>query len=212
MAGYFDAYKYVDLNNGTGTERYQNNDLFEHPITITRNGRTNLWTEKTMLYPEFVPANYTAAISSFTWSDKVSNIRILTDGRCGSACGMASYFFTRRYNVTSYSIGGIHGEDLSMFSFAGASTVELSEVQSWYKASNMTSPMADLLYAGIVSFSWLQMYGEGRTLPLEYDAELYRPTHRLDYTPANVRSREALWKEVAAASWKVGDPYRFYLC
>ncbi|KAG0279075.1 hypothetical protein BGZ96_002073 [Linnemannia gamsii] len=203
-AGFYDAYLYVNLNNGTGTERYQNNDLFEHPVTITRNGRTNLWTEKTLYYFEPVPPNYNAAVSSFTWSDKVSNIRLLTDGLCGSACAISAYCFTRRHNVTPYFIGGIHGEDLSMFSFAGAAMIGLSAVQSWYKQSNMTSPMADLPYRSVVSYSWLEMYGEGRTLPLEYDAELYSPTYRLDYTPTNARSRKALWNEVAAASWNQG--------
>jgi hypothetical protein len=201
-SGFFDAYMYVDMKNGTGTGRYQNNDLFEHPITITRNGRTNLWTEKTNIYAETVPTSYSAAVSSFSWSDKVNNIRIVTDGLCGSACAMSAYFFTRRHNVASYSIGGTHGEDLSMFSFAGASVAKLSDVQSWFKDSNVVSPMADLPYRSLVAFSWLEMYGEGRTMPLEYDAELYRPTYRLDYTPANARSREALWNEVAAASWK----------
>lgn len=198
-AGYFDASTYINMNNGTSV--YQNNDLFDKPLKITRNGRTNLWTEKTQLYWTPAPASYFAAAAPFPWSGNVNNIRVLTDGLCGSACAMSAYYFTHRYNVSAYSIGGTHGEDLSMFSFAGASVVELSEVQNWYKTSNMTCPMAEIPYRSLIAFSWLEMYGEGRTMPLEYDAELFRPTYRLDYTPANARSREVMWKEVAAAAW-----------
>ncbi|OAQ35814.1 hypothetical protein K457DRAFT_1891199 [Linnemannia elongata AG-77] len=178
-SGYFDASTYVNMSNGTSV--YRNNDLFDKPVTIT-------------------PHYFTAA-TSFPWSDKVNNIRVLTDGLCGSACAVSVYYFAHRYNVSTYSIGGTHGEDLSMFSFGGASVVKLSDIQSWYKTSNMTCPMAELPYRSMVAFSWLEMYGEGRTMPLEYDAELYRPTYRLDYTPTNARSREVMWKEVAAASW-----------
>ncbi|KAG0043242.1 hypothetical protein BGZ89_006527, partial [Linnemannia elongata] len=198
-AGYFDASTYINMSNGISV--YQNNDLFDKPVTITRNGRTNLWTEKTYAYWTPAPAHYFTAATSFPWSDKVNNIRVLTDGLCGSACAMSAYYFAHRYNVSAYSIGGTHGEDLSMFSFGGASVVQLSDVQSWYKTSNVTCPMAELPYRSMVAFSWLEMYGEGRTMPLEYDAELYRPTYRLDYTPTNARSREVMWKEVAAASW-----------
>ncbi|KAF8934557.1 hypothetical protein BGZ47_010314 [Haplosporangium gracile] len=170
QSGFFDASMCVDLNNGNRGGPYQNNDLFEHPVAITRNG------------------------SPFPWSDKVNNIRILTDGLCGSACDMSAYYFARRYNVSAYSIGGAHGEDLFMFSFSGAGVVNLSQAQGWYKASNITWPMANLPHRVAVAFSWIEFYGEGRTMPLEYDAELYRPTY-LDYTTVNARSREALWKE-----------------
>ncbi|KAK3818265.1 MAG: hypothetical protein JOS17DRAFT_820265 [Linnemannia elongata] len=196
---YLDARRFINMNNGTSV--YQNNDLFDKPIDITRNGRTNLWTENTEEYWTPAPSSYFAEVATYPWSDKVNNIRVLTDGLCGSACAMSAYYFTHRYNVSAYAIGGTHGEDLSMFSFAGASMVKLSEVQEWYKWANLTSPMAEIPYSNMISFSWLELYGEGRTTPLEYDAELFRPTYRLDYTPANAHSREVLWMEVAAAAW-----------
>ncbi|KAG9062368.1 hypothetical protein KI688_005283 [Linnemannia hyalina] len=200
QSGFFDASSFINMNNGSSV--YQNNDLFDKPVTITRNGRTNLWTEKTQPYSTEAPANYFADAVPFPWSDKVNNIRVLTDGLCGSACAMSAYYFAHRYNVPTYSTGGTHGEDLSMFSFAGASVAELGKVQNWYKTSNMTCPMAEIPYRSTITFSWLETYGEGRSTPLEYDAELYWPTYRLDYTPANAHSREAMWKDVAAASWK----------
>ncbi|KAG0279077.1 hypothetical protein BGZ96_002075 [Linnemannia gamsii] len=197
---YFNARDFVNLSNGSAV--YENNDLFDKPITQTRNGRSSLWTEKTTLNFPPVAEKYMTAAASFPWTAKAENIRILTDGRCGSACGMASYFWTALHDVAAYAIGGTHGEDLSMFSFAGASVLKMAELQGFYKIANLTSPMSDVPYKNSITFSWLQMYGKGRTTPLEYDAELYRPKFRLDFTPENARSREVMWNDVAAAAWK----------
>lgn len=197
---YFNARDFVNFSNGTAV--YENNDLFDKPITQTRNGRSSLWTEKTTLNFPPVAEKYMTAAASFPWTAKAENIRILTDGRCGSACGMASYFWTALHDVAAYAIGGTYGEDLSMFSFAGASVLKMAELQGFYKIANMTSPMTNLPYKNTITISWLEMYGKNRTTPLEYDAELYRPKHRLGFTPENARSREVMWKEVAAAAWK----------
>lgn len=124
---------------------------------------------------------------------------VLIDGLCGSACAMAAYLFNRRYNAATFSIGGTHGEDLSMFSFPGASIVMLREIQRLYKEFNMTCPIAELLSRSTVIFLRLEMCSEGRTMTLEHDAELYMLTYRLDCTPANACS---VWKEAAAALWK----------
>ncbi|KAF9080188.1 hypothetical protein BGX23_002520, partial [Mortierella sp. AD031] len=198
-SGFYDAHGFINLASG---ERYQNNDLYDKPVRLTRNGRRNLYTNRTILYFDPVSAEYTNAIAAFPWTGKAKNIRILTDGRCGSACGTVTYFWTALHGVEAYSIGGTKGEDLSMFSAAGASVNTIDWLQSFFKDLNLTSPMVDLPYRNYVTFSWLEKYGKGRTTPFEYDAELYRPKHRLDYTPENARNREVLWKEVAAAAWK----------
>ncbi|KAF9543717.1 hypothetical protein EC957_000496 [Mortierella hygrophila] len=197
---FFNAHDYINLSNGTAV--YESNDLFDKPITLNRNGRRSLWTEVTTFKPSPLDTKHTTSLASFPWTAKPENIRILTDGRCGSACGMATYLWTALHNVAAYAIGGTHGEDLSMFSFAGASVMDFSVLQGDYKSANLTSPLADLPYKNKITFSWLEMYGHGRTTPLEYDAELYRPKHRLGFTPENARSREVLWMEVAAAAWK----------
>ncbi|KAF9111761.1 hypothetical protein BGW39_004257, partial [Mortierella sp. 14UC] len=198
-AGFFNAKAFHNLANGTAP--YENNDLFEKPVSIRRNGRSNEYSQHTSLsFPPF-PANFINGVSAFPWTGKADSIRILTDGRCGSACGMASSLLTDRNGVEAYAIGGTSGKDLSMFSFAGAGVIEFSALQSFYKGMKLTSPLADLAYKTTVRYSWQETYAKGRTTPFEYDAELYRPKHRLDYTPENVRSRDALWKEVVAAAW-----------
>ncbi|KAF9089941.1 hypothetical protein BGX29_011792 [Mortierella sp. GBA35] len=198
--GNYNANDYIDLQaNGT---QYRNNDLFMKPVTIRRNGRKTLFSEKTALHFDPLSQKILDAVAKFPWTARRENIRILTDGRCGSACGMASYFWTTIHGVETYSIGGTKGEDLSMFSFAGASVITLSDLQENYSDLKLKSPLKDLAYKNEVRFSWLELYGKNRTTPLEYDPELYKPTHRLDYTPKNARSREGLWRQVAVASWK----------
>ncbi|KAG0299550.1 hypothetical protein BGZ97_003645 [Linnemannia gamsii] len=198
----YNANEYYDLQTTGPASRYNNNDLFAKPVNITRNGRATLYSEKTAMYFDPLSTKIVKALAKFPWTGRRENIRILTDGRCGSACGMASYFWTTTHGVEAYSIGGTKGEDLSMFSFSGASVITLKDVHNTYAGLNLTSPLEELAYKNEVRFSWLELYGKNRTTPLEYDAELYRPRHRLDYTRENARSREVMWKEVVAAAWK----------
>ncbi|KAG0297313.1 hypothetical protein BGZ97_004318, partial [Linnemannia gamsii] len=41
---FYNARDFINLSNGTTP--YENNDLFDKPITQARNGRSSLWTEK----------------------------------------------------------------------------------------------------------------------------------------------------------------------
>jgi hypothetical protein len=66
---------------------------------------------------------------------------------------MASYFWTTVHSVAAYAIGGTHGEDLSIFSFAGASVLKMSQLQRFYKVANLTSPSTDLPYRNTITFS-----------------------------------------------------------
>ncbi|KAG0378254.1 hypothetical protein BGX24_004395 [Mortierella sp. AD032] len=198
---HYDAHAYYDLQV-EGSPRYENNDLFMNPVNITRNGRTSQYSERTAMYFPPLPTEILTAVAAFPWTGRRENIRILTDGRCASACGMAAYFWTTVYGVEAYSIGGTKGEDLSMFSFAGASVTTLSDLQDTYGFLEMESPLKEMVYKNEVRFSWMELYGKNRTVPLEYDAELYRPKHRLDYTRRNAHSREVMWGQVAGASWK----------
>ncbi|KAG0278857.1 hypothetical protein BGZ95_002963 [Linnemannia exigua] len=199
--GFYNSYNYVDLQ-AEGTPRYNSSDLFAKPVTIERNDLKTQYTEKTAIYNPPLGKDITTAVSAFPWTGRRENIRILTDGRCGSACGMASYFWTGIHGVEAYSIGGTKGEDLSMFSFAGASVINLNRLQKTYRGLKLESPLKDLAYKNEVRFSWLEVYGKNRATPLEYDAELYRSKHRLDYTLKNAHSRDVLWMEVVAAAWK----------
>ncbi|KAF9905983.1 hypothetical protein EC991_001142 [Linnemannia zychae] len=201
FGSHYNAHDYYDLQL-EGAPRYENNNLFMSPVNITRNGRTHQYSQKTIMYLPPLPTDILAAVAAFPWTGRRENIRILTDGRCGSACGMAAYVWTTVHGVEAYAIGGTKNEELSMFSFAGASVTTLAELQDTYSLLEMKSPLKELPYSSEVWFSWLELYGKNRTIPLEYDAELYRPKHRLDYTRRNAHSREVMWDQVAGASWK----------
>ncbi|KAF9922531.1 hypothetical protein FBU30_007334 [Linnemannia zychae] len=196
---YMDATYLVDLKTGL---QYTNNSIFSRPIKMTRNGRKSLYTERTALYVPPISKSQVNTVNTFSWTNNPQNIRVITDGRCGSATGIATYLLTSEHNVESFVIGGTAGEDMSMFSFAGASVLEYDDFQKSFKGLNATSPLSDLPYINSVRFSWLEKYARNSTFPLEYDAARYRAQYHLDYSLENSFSREIMWKEVAALSWK----------
>ncbi|KAF9543718.1 hypothetical protein EC957_000497 [Mortierella hygrophila] len=93
--GLFNAHDFINFSNGSA--HYENNGLFTKPIVSIRNGCRNLWTEKTALVYTPLTAEQQVAIAEFPWTAMAENIRLLTDGRCGSACGMAGYFYTTEH-------------------------------------------------------------------------------------------------------------------
>lgn len=98
-----------------------------------------------------------------------------------------------------------------MLSFAGVSVITLKSIQATYRDLHLKIPLVDLAYKNKVHIAWLQLYDTNWTTSLDYDAELYRPKHRLNYTHENARSREVMWKEVVAAAWKQQTLIYIYL-
>lgn len=196
---YMDASLLVDLKTGFP---YKDNIIFSRPVTLTRNGRNNLYTERTALFVPTIPQSQVDAVKAFPWTNNANNIRIITDGRSGSATGMTTYFLTSEHGVGAFVVGGTAGEEMSMFSFAGASFLTLSDIQQTYKGLGAVSPLKDVPFASAIRFSWLEVYARNSTIPLEYDAEKYRTKHYLNYTLETSFDRLAMWEEVAALSWK----------
>ncbi|KAG0278855.1 hypothetical protein BGZ95_002961 [Linnemannia exigua] len=196
---FMDASLLVDLKTGLP---YSNNDIFSRPVTLTRNGRKNLYTERTALKVPIIPQSQIDTVKQFPWTNNAQNIRVITDGRCGSATGMTTYFWTSEHGVDAFVVGGTTGEDMSMFSYAGASVLTLADIQQTYKGLGATSPMKDVPYASAIRFSWLEVYARNSTVPLEYDAMRFRAKHHVDYSIENSFDREAMWKDIGALSWK----------
>ncbi|KAG0378250.1 hypothetical protein BGX24_004391 [Mortierella sp. AD032] len=195
---FMDASLLVDLKTGLP---YNNNDIFSRPVTLTRNGRKNLYTERTALKVPIIPQSQIDTVKQFPWTNNAQNIRVITDGRCGSATGITTYFWTSEHGVDAFVVGGTAGEDMSMFSYAGASILTLADIQQAYKGLGAVSPMKDVPYASTIRFSWLEVYARNSTVPLEYDAMKFRAKHHVDYSIENSFNREAMWKEIAALSW-----------
>ncbi|KAG0255887.1 hypothetical protein BG011_004880 [Mortierella polycephala] len=198
-ADLFNAGSFIDLKTNSA---FTSDSLFQHPITRVRNGRSSLYTELMTIKPlEFFP-KLTEAVANHPWSDKPANIRILTDGRCGSACAMSCHVLTTQYNVTSYAIGGITAEPLSMFSFVGGAVATLTEINRLYELAGMESPVKQLPYNGGVNFPVVEVYARGSEVPLDFEPQYHRATHRLDYTTQNARKRDVMWSQVANDAWK----------
>ncbi|KAF9176633.1 hypothetical protein BGZ51_000192, partial [Haplosporangium sp. Z 767] len=194
---FFDAARYIDISTLTA---YNSSALFLNPVTLTRNDRQAQYSEKMTQTPyNFNPVE---ELTTFPWTDNASQIRILTDGRCGSSCALSSHYFNTLNKVSAYAIGGIHGEPLSMFSFAGGTVSGLGDINEIYKNMNMTSPLAPLPYKGDVGFPLIEVYARGRDIPLEYDAEYTTAAYRMNYTPENARRRDVMWTQVANDAWR----------
>ncbi|KAF9081991.1 hypothetical protein BGX23_000224 [Mortierella sp. AD031] len=112
-----DLYISVWFYDYTAKDSYTNDDLFTKPIASTRYGRTANYSETISLNP-FILTN-SVELMNFTSTNNPSQIRLLTDGRCGSSCSMSEFFFTRYNNVIAYAIGGFPNIPLSKSLFPG---------------------------------------------------------------------------------------------
>ncbi|KAF9091942.1 hypothetical protein BGX23_004776 [Mortierella sp. AD031] len=135
------------------------------------------------------------------WQHDTERIVVLTDGACGSACGMSLNRLKNRHGVKSYAVGGRHGEDLSLFSFAGASVYSLDEILEDYEMLGVDPPMQQLRYKGIYRVPVMEFFDDDETRPIEFRTELYKADFHLDYTPITARRHEVLWEIVANNHW-----------
>ncbi|KAG0333199.1 hypothetical protein BG004_000933 [Podila humilis] len=135
------------------------------------------------------------------WQNEPQRIVALTDGTCGSACGMTLNRLKNRHGIKSYASGGRQGEPLSLFSFAGASVYGLDAIQSDFKSLGVDSPMQPLRYKGIYRVPVMEFYWEGDPIPIEYNPKLYTADFHLDQTPLTARNHELFWEIVAEQHW-----------
>jgi hypothetical protein len=195
----YDAAGYIDFNNQY--KAYPDDSLFSQPVTYTRGGRTSQYSQLTTATTALAPID--PVLATFAWTNNASNIRILTDGRCGSSCAIVSHFLTYVHKVQAYAIGGNNGNDLSMYSFAGGTVSDNKKIHNYYTELGLTSPIQPLPYASLVGLPVLEIYAHGRDAPLEYDAELYPAAYRMAYTTKNSQDRQVMWGEVASHAWPI---------
>lgn len=137
------------------------------------------------------------------WQHDPDRIVVMTDGTCGSACGMSLNRMKNRHKVKSYAVGGRYGEDLSLFSFAGASVYSLEEILGDYAALEVDPSMQQLLYKGIYRVPVMEFFDDDdeQGKPIEFRSELYKADFHLGYTPVTARRHEILWEIVANSHW-----------
>ncbi|KAF9918391.1 hypothetical protein FBU30_000225 [Linnemannia zychae] len=194
----YDASVFVNFKNHS--EKYTDDQLYSKPVTYTRGGRKAQYTQLSTAID--TPLSPDPSLDTFAWTNNAKNIRILTDGLCGSSCAIVSYFLTSVHKVEAYAVGGFDTEELSMYSFAGGTVSDYKSLQGFYKEANVSSPLETLPYASTVGLPILEIYGRGRSIPLEYDAAVYPAKHRLAFTPQNAHNRQNMWTQVASDAWK----------
>lgn len=195
--GFYDSSRFFDFANN---RLYTDNSLYTDTVTETRNGRKATYTKMTAYKPVTHPVH--PNLSKYPWTNNPARLRILTDGRCLSACANIAYYLANQYKVPTYGIGGTKGEPLSKYQYAAAGAVTQEGFVSMFAFGNMTSPVKPTPYQAIVSVVVAEFFAPGSKVPLEFDGVRYATDFRLDYDPVNARSRQAMWTQVAKSAWK----------
>ncbi|KAG0338409.1 hypothetical protein BG000_004036 [Podila horticola] len=183
--------------NGTTHASFTTN-FFLDPVNKTLNGREAEYTQKVF---GDSPLEWVDQTITYPWTNDSSKITILTDGNCGSACGMATDIFVSVHGVKAVAVGGYPGDDLSMFSYAGASVKTVDEIVDNFEQLNVTAPFARLPYKGNFRVSIYDVYSKDDTVMLEYNPARHVAAHRLQYTPETARHHDLLWGAVAKTAW-----------
>ncbi|KAF9354815.1 hypothetical protein BGX26_007343 [Mortierella sp. AD094] len=172
---------------------------FLTPIEMTINGRTAAYTEE-----YYLDYNISALDQSlvYPWSGNASKITILTDGQCGSACGMMGDLLVR-YGVKAVAVGGYSKKDLSMFSFPGAAVIKLDAIVETFDTLDVPATLALLPYNNYVQVGVIEVYSEGDVTPLEYTPSRYTAAYHLDYINATAINHDQLWDAVAQTAWGI---------
>ncbi|KAI1288804.1 hypothetical protein EDD11_009651 [Mortierella claussenii] len=194
--GFYDASRFFDFGK---SRTYTDTSLFKDTVTESYHGRKAIYTKLTSYQPHTHPVR--PNVTKYPWTNNPSHLRIVTDGRCISACANAIYFLANQYKVKSYGIGGSPGQPLSKYAYAAGAATYIEKFQAMFTFANITSPVKDLPYQATMGWTMAEIFAPGSKLPLEFDAARHPADYRLNYDPINARSREAMWNQVAKAAW-----------
>jgi hypothetical protein len=173
-------------------------NVFDETVNMTVNGRVAEYTEQFIMDYNLTTLNQT---TKYPWSDDASKITILTDGQCGSACGMFSDHMVNKHGVKAVAVGGYAKKGLSMFSFAGASVLGLDAIVDAFQSLSVPPTLTRLSYKNNVNVGMIEVYSGNDTIPLEYNPARYVAAHRLDYTAKTASHQDLLWGAVAETAW-----------
>ncbi|KAI8348614.1 hypothetical protein B0O80DRAFT_462717 [Mortierella sp. GBAus27b] len=192
----YDASSYLDWKSKS---KYTSNLLFDEFRALDRGGRDADYSQLATLEPSYMPKH--PQLANYPWTNKATQITILTDGRCGSACGLSIHYFHQHHGVRAIAVGGYQSHALSMFSFVGGAVTNLPNILGYYEAAGVPSPVTTLPYKAIFALPVLEVHANDSPIPLEYDYPLYPANAHIDFDSSNSRYREALWNQVAGLAW-----------
>src|SRR5690606_23268447 len=92
-----------------------------------------------------------------------NDLIILTDGSCGSTCGMFVSLMQYLKKAKVVSVGGIKGQKMDVASFKGASVLSYQDIQNLNKQLQATCPVSNPIKnmpSPSIGFtvSWMEMY------------------------------------------------------
>ncbi|KAF9197195.1 hypothetical protein BGZ49_002516, partial [Haplosporangium sp. Z 27] len=172
---------------------------FLTPVQMTINGITADYTQKYYLNYDLAGIDQNV---TYPWTDDASKITILSDGQCGSACGMMPDFFTV-YGVKVVAVGGYRQRELSMYSFPGASVLKYDTLELTFELLGVTPNFAPLPYQNLVQFGVIGIYRENDAIPSEYNPSRYPAAYHIDYTNSTALHHGQLWGAVAQTAWNI---------
>ncbi|KAI1309988.1 hypothetical protein EDD11_003937 [Mortierella claussenii] len=190
---YFNPGSFSDPTTGNDFET----NFFLQDRTLRRGHRRVDYTKQVLMNH-----NLGAFEMDMPWQHGADRIVVLTDGNCGSACGMSLNRLKNTHGVKSYASGGRMGEELSLFSFPGASVYALDAILTDFENLKVDKPMERMRYKGIFRVPILEFYLENDSVPIEYNPKLFKADFHLDYTPITARHHEVMWEIVANNHWK----------
>ncbi|KAG0204549.1 hypothetical protein BGX28_003555 [Mortierella sp. GBA30] len=192
---YWDPKAWADTETFTP---FKSNPFTTKIVNLTFNGHSAEFSQE--VYGDYHQEIIHPSIS-YPWSNDPSKIIILTDGQCGSACGMTSDFFVQ-HGVKAVAVGGHQNTPLSMFSFPGASVLDTDSYIDSFEQLGVKPTIQRLPYENSVAVGVTMVYSGNDTVPLEYNPARFPAFYRLDYNPAIARNHDQLWAAVAKTVWK----------
>ncbi|KAF9917896.1 hypothetical protein FBU30_000466 [Linnemannia zychae] len=192
----FDARGYV---SAITNKVFKDATMFTKGVNMKRGGSTQTFTQKSYFeykWP-FLPLPKKEVLP---W--KSSDMAIVTNGFCGSACTMIATRFNIAHKVKTYAVGGIHKTPLSYFSFPGGFVMDNYSIVRDLRLLGYKSGKSDptsLPVKANANVAVAEIYAtENSTVPLEYDTKYFAANVHLDQDAGSARHPDQIWLKIAA--------------
>ncbi|KAG0049087.1 hypothetical protein BGZ83_006064, partial [Gryganskiella cystojenkinii] len=187
----FDARTFGDAKT---RQPFKDSSMFTKPVSQKRAGHVEQYSQRDF----FLYGGWPNVTETFPW--KASDLSIVSNGWCGSACTMIATRFNIVHKVKTYVIGGIHKRSMAYFSFPGGFVMNNKNLIGELQAINYTAPggLTPLPTTASAGLPVGEIYASTKTnTPLEYDNKFFAAQVHLDYDVQNARHPDLTWLKIA---------------